>query len=192
MNPTLSDFRIVNPVTRSFSAAEARFAWSSIRFNNLSAAELGYPEYVRLLINKNGKSLGIQAANETDEFAIPFLRGRTAEDLTGKKKWITITNRTLLNILREKLGWDDRKTQRRFYGFPWPEEHAIYFDLTHAAPPRTRTPQFSSDQLLESYALATEGVYLPVPVSPFSYHSQEPYCPVPESKIIEAVYQQVG
>ena len=59
MNPTLSDFRIVNPVTRSFSAAEARFAWSSIRFNNLSAAELGYPEYVRLLINKNGKSLGI-------------------------------------------------------------------------------------------------------------------------------------
>lgn len=43
MNACMSEFRIVNPTLRTFSAAEARIAHSSIRFNNLSAAELGYP-----------------------------------------------------------------------------------------------------------------------------------------------------
>lgn len=45
MNACMSEFRIVNPTLRTFSAAEARIAHSSIRFNNLSAAELGYPEH---------------------------------------------------------------------------------------------------------------------------------------------------
>ena len=35
MNACLSDFRVVNPTLRTFSAAEARIAQSSIRFNNL-------------------------------------------------------------------------------------------------------------------------------------------------------------
>lgn len=51
MNACMSEFRIVNPTLRTFSAAEARIAHSSIRFNNLSAAELGYPEHIRLLIS---------------------------------------------------------------------------------------------------------------------------------------------
>lgn len=33
MNACLSDFRVVNPTLRTFSAAEARIAQSSIRFN---------------------------------------------------------------------------------------------------------------------------------------------------------------
>lgn len=32
MNACLSDFRVVNPTLRTFSAAEARIAQSSIRF----------------------------------------------------------------------------------------------------------------------------------------------------------------
>ena len=34
MNACMSEFRIVNPTLRTFSAAEARIAHSSIRFNN--------------------------------------------------------------------------------------------------------------------------------------------------------------
>ena len=33
MNACMSEFRIVNPTLRTFSAAEARIAHSSIRFN---------------------------------------------------------------------------------------------------------------------------------------------------------------
>ena len=44
MNACLSDFRVVNPTLRTFSAAEARIAQSSIRFNNLSAQNLDTPK----------------------------------------------------------------------------------------------------------------------------------------------------
>ena len=57
---------------RTFSAAEARIAHSSIRFNNLSAAELGYPEHIRLLISSDGCTLAIQACDPKDKCAVPF------------------------------------------------------------------------------------------------------------------------
>ena len=133
MNACLSDFRVVNPTLRTFSAAEARIAQSSIRFNNLSAAELGYPENVRLLISSEGTTLAIQACDKDDPCAVPFMSGRTAEDLKGQKKWTTVSNRMLMHIIRTKLGWDSGKTPRRFYGVPWPEQYAILFDLTRAS-----------------------------------------------------------
>ena len=80
MNANLYDFRVVNPTLRTFSAAEARIAHSSIRFNNLSAAELGYPEMVRLLISSDATTLAIQACDKGDSCAVPFMAGRTAED----------------------------------------------------------------------------------------------------------------
>lgn len=104
MNACLSDFRVVNPTLRTFSAAEARIAQSSIRFNNLSAAELGYPENVRLLISSEGTTLAIQACDKDDPCAVPFMSGRTAEDLKEQKKWTTVSNRMLMHIIRTKLG----------------------------------------------------------------------------------------
>ena len=120
MNACMSEFRIVNPTLRTFSAAEARIAHSSIRFNNLSAAELGYPEHIRLLISSDGCTLAIQACDPKDKCAVPFMAGRTADDLKGQKKWTTVSNRMLTHIIRSKLGWETAKTPRRFYGVPWP------------------------------------------------------------------------
>ena len=125
MNACMSEFRIVNPTLRTFSAAEARIAHSSIRFNNLSAAELGYPEHIRLLISSDGCTLAIQACDPKDKCAVPFMAGRTADDLKGQKKWTTVSNRMLTHIIRSKLGWETAKTPRRFYGVPWPEQGAI-------------------------------------------------------------------
>ena len=121
MNACMSEFRIVNPTLRTFSAAEARIAHSSIRFNNLSAAELGYPEHIRLLISSDGCTLAIQACDPKDKCAVPFMAGRTADDLKGQKKWTTVSNRMLTHIIRSKLGWETAKTPRRFYGVPWPD-----------------------------------------------------------------------
>ena len=84
MNACMSEFRIVNPTLRTFSAAEARIAHSSIRFNNLSAAELGYPEHIRLLISSDGCTLAIQACDPKDKCSVPFMAGRTADDLKGQ------------------------------------------------------------------------------------------------------------
>lgn len=43
MNACLSDFRVVNPTLRTFSAAEARIAQSSIRFNNSECGRTWIP-----------------------------------------------------------------------------------------------------------------------------------------------------
>ena len=184
MNACLSDFRVVNPTLRTFSAAEARIAQSSIRFNNLSAAELGYPESVRLLISSEGTTLAIQACDKDDPCAVPFMSGRTAEDLKGQKKWTTVSNRMLMHIIRTKLGWDSGKTPRRFYGVPWPEQYAILFDLTRAAPPRTRTPNLSVEDMLRTYELAASGTLMPVGDNTWAKTNK--FASVPPSRVIEA------
>ena len=86
MNACLSDFRVVNPTLRTFSAAEARIAQSSIRFNNLSAAELGYPENVRLLISSEGTTLAIQACDKDDPCAVPFYVRKNRRGSEGAEK----------------------------------------------------------------------------------------------------------
>lgn len=188
MNPNLYDFRVVNPTLRSFSAAEARIAHSSIRFNNLSAAELGYPDNIRLLISSDGTTLAIQICDANDPCAVPFMAGRTAEDLKGQKKWTTVTNRMLMHIIRTKLGWESKKTPRRFYGVPWPEQGAIIFDLTRAAPPRTRTPNLSAEDMLRAYEVAAAGSLMPVSQNaPFRQ-----FASVPPSQVIEAQFVQVS
>ena len=165
MNACLSDFRVVNPTLRTFSAAEARIAQSSIRFNNLSAAELGYPENVRLLISSEGTTLAIQACDKDDPCAVPFMSGRTAEDLKGQKKWTTVSNRMLMHIIRTKLGWDSGKTPRRFYGVPWPEQYAILFEL------------------------AASGTLMPVGDNTWAKTNK--FASVPPSRVIEAQFVNV-
>lgn len=86
MNACLSDLRVVNPTLRTFSAAEARIAQSSIRFNNLSAAELGYPENVRLLISSEGTTLAIQACDKDDPCAVPFYVRKNCRGSEGAEK----------------------------------------------------------------------------------------------------------
>ena len=106
---------------------------------------------VRLLISSDATTLTIQACDKEDSCSVLFMAGRTAEDLKGQKKWTTVTNRMLLHIIRTKLGWETVKTPRRFYGVPWPEQCAIIFDLTKIAPPRTRTPNLSAEDMLRAY-----------------------------------------
>ena len=59
---------------------------------------------VRLLISSDATTLTIQACDKEDSCSVPFMAGRTAEDLKGQKKWTTVTNRMLLHIIRTKLG----------------------------------------------------------------------------------------
>ena len=58
---------------------------------------------VRLLISSDATTLTIQACDKEDSCSVPFMAGRTAEDLKGQKKSTTVTNRMLLHIIRTKL-----------------------------------------------------------------------------------------
>ena len=139
---------------------------------------------VRLLISSDATTLTIQACDKEDSCSVLFMAGRTAEDLKGQKKWTTVTNRMLLHIIRTQLGCETVKTPRRFYGVPWPEQCAIIFDLTKIAPPRTRTPNLSAEDMLRAYELAEKGSLLPVSTSWPS--NRVPFASAPPSSVIEA------
>ena len=101
-----------------------------------------------------------------------------------------MTNRMLMHIIRTKLGWETVKTPRRFYGVPWPEQCAIIFDLTKIAPPRTRTPNLSAEDMLRAYELTEKGSLLPV--STAWPGNRVPFASVPPSSVIEAQYVNVN
>ena len=42
----------------------------------------------------------MQACDPKDKCAVPFMAGRTADDLKGQKKWTTVSNRMLTHIIR--------------------------------------------------------------------------------------------
>lgn len=163
MNMSLSDFRVVTPAERGFSAGEARVGKTFVKFNNLAAAELGYPEYVRLLIGRDGSTLVLQPADRSDPSSIPFMFGLTANDLTGRKKWIRITNRELGIIIQEKAHWEmpaSANAAKRFYAVPWVEQGALIFDLQKPIPARQRSSFLSADDILQTYKKAAQDMCL--------------------------------
>ena len=52
----------------------------------LSAAELGYPENVRLLISSEGTTLAIQACDKDDPCAVPFYVRKNRRGSEGAEK----------------------------------------------------------------------------------------------------------
>lgn len=53
---------------------------SAIRFNKATAAELGYPSHVRVLVNKSAKQVAIQACSADEENAVKFSKARRQAD----------------------------------------------------------------------------------------------------------------
>ena len=54
---------------------------SAIRFNKATAAELGYPSHVRVLVNESAKQVAIQACSADEENAVKF--SKPADKQTG-------------------------------------------------------------------------------------------------------------
>ena len=69
-------------------------------------------------------------------------------------------------------------------------QYAILFDLTRVAPPRTRTPNLSAEDMLRTYELAASGSLMPVGDNTWSKKSA--FASVPPSKVIEAQFVNVN
>lgn len=67
--------------------------------------------------------------------------------------------------------------------------YAILFDLTRAAPPRTRTPNLSVEDMLRTYELAASGTLMPVGDNTWAKTNK--FASVPPSRVIEAQFVNV-
>ena len=124
------NFKLVLPTPppcRS-SASEVRIASRKFSFSAMTAAEIGYPEYACLFVSDDASKLVVKGCQAT-EYSFPF----SIKDLNGKmsKKAITTGNLALSQVIRSKLGWD----QKSCYvcpGILYRDEQLVLFDLTQA------------------------------------------------------------
>lgn len=188
MNISMSDFRVVDPGCSAFSAAETRISCTSIKLSSLAAAELNYPNYVRIIIGDPIPFFGIVPCDINDRFACPFMLGKTR----GQKKWIVIKNRAVATILRAKMSCENDKATKRVYGSKWTEENALLFDLSKPAETGKRTAMRSAEEMLRSYALATVGVNAQIIATGFVPHFYSvPNEQVINERVIDAEFVQV-
>ena len=89
--------------------------------------KLGYPEFVLLLIDAEGKRVAVQSCTEDTANSMRFFKEKKSNVISVR--W---NGRDLLNTLERIMGWDLKKTSYRVEGMVLPEENAVLFDLTKA------------------------------------------------------------
>ena len=104
---------------------------SAIRFNNATAAELGYPSHVRVLVNESAKQVAIQACSADEENAVKF--SKPADKQTGSVNikapavLVTICSFFVLHNPSE-----NEIDYRSIQGVSQPDDKAIIFDIADA------------------------------------------------------------
>ena len=104
---------------------------SAIRFNKATAAELGYPSHVRVLVNESANQVAIQACSADEENAVRF--SKPADKQTGSVNikapavLVTICSFFVLHNPSE-----DEIDYRSIQGVSQPDDKAIIFDIADA------------------------------------------------------------
>lgn len=108
------------------SASTMTLTKKYFKFSGETAKELGYPQYIKFLINDKTKQIAIIVANAADEEAIAFPCKKAGE----KQFAINVAHRTAYATVCNMMQWDD--TSRRMKGVLVPEEKAIIYNMEQA------------------------------------------------------------
>lgn len=104
---------------------------AAIRFNKATAAELGYPSHVRVLVNESAKQVAIQACSADEENAIKF--SKPADKQTGsvsiKAPAVLVTICSFFELHNPS---EDEIDYRSIQGVSQPDDKAIIFDINDA------------------------------------------------------------
>ena len=109
--------------------ASASITANGVTFNKAVIAKLGFPPYVRLLINEEQKQIAIQVCDETTPRAVAFYKEKGENEVFRSVRW---NSRDLLNSLSELMEWDLKEMAHRVDGKLFPLEQVMIFDLTKA------------------------------------------------------------
>lgn len=168
-----NNFRIVLPTVPScrISTSEVRITTNKFSFSIATAAEIGYPEYACLLVSDDASKLVIKGCKKLD-YAFPFC----IRDENGhiNKKSISTGNVALSQVIRAKLGWE-QKSCYVCSGILYRDEQLILFDLTKAFIRRHNTPKkVVPSDVFASYPPIYEVMqYKPALLPPISQESED-------------------
>lgn len=102
---------------------------NGVTFNKGVVMKMGFPRYVRFLINHDTRQVALQECDENAENAVQFCSKDKRNSKVLSIRW---NGRDLLNTLSALMDWDLSKASYRAAGTLLIEDKAMLFDLEKA------------------------------------------------------------
>ena len=130
------------PILKGFEVVELEVGKSdsvmtltskNLKFNKATAVELGYPAYVRMLIDATTRRVAIEPCNENSKCAVPFSKNPKAQTYS-----VVLKIPALLTAARKLAEIDELSDAVSFEGMLYPEDKVVIFDLSQPVVPKRR------------------------------------------------------
>lgn len=122
----LDNFKVIE-ITKTTEPACVIIEDNKMRFTKPVAIELGYPAYIRVLLDDAGQRIAIQAAKGNESNVVKF-----SGDKDSQKTSIVYQNAVMVDLIRAvMLSWE-KGVKYRAKGTLSKEDKAIVFDLKTA------------------------------------------------------------
>lgn len=122
----LENFKVIE-ITKTTEPACVIIEDNKMRFTKPVAIELGYPGYVRVLMDEAGKRIAIQVAKGNESNVIKF-----SADKDNQKSSIIYQNVIMVDLIRSMMPSWEKGVKYRAKGILSKEDKAIVFDLKTA------------------------------------------------------------
>ena len=122
----LENFKVIE-ITKTTEHACVIIEDNKMRFTKPVAIELGYPGYVRVLMDDAGKRIAIQVAKGNESNVIKF-----SADKDNQKSSIIYQNVIMVDLIRSMMPSWEKGVKYRAKGVLSKEDKAIVFDLKTA------------------------------------------------------------
>ena len=109
---------------------------TNLKFNKATAVELGFPAYIRMLVNARSKQVAIEPCKESTKNAVRF-----SKDQAKQTYAIVIKMPALLTAARKLADVDGSSGSISFKGMLYPKEKIIIYDLSKGEPTKRRNRQ---------------------------------------------------
>ena len=142
----LEKFTVIDLI-KSRSASVLTISGNTIKFNNQTAQELEYPEYIQFLVNAKDKQVAIRVCKENEPNSLQYCKDGVAPKYAVKLSLPVVTS-----IIRKMTNWQEKDS----WNIPavyFADEKALVFDLNAAYAP-TKKGGWSARR--ESEAAAAE------------------------------------
>ena len=106
---------------------------TNLKFNKATAVELGFPAYIRMLVNASSRLVAIEPCKETTKNAVPFSKDKTKQTYA-----IVVKMPALLTAARKLADVDEGSGSISFKGVLYPKEKIIIYDLSKGEPTKKR------------------------------------------------------
>lgn len=139
----LKNFTVID-ILSTRSKSVVTFQGNTLRFNPQTAEELGYPEYVEVLLNAKEKQFAIRPCDKDKASALPFCKNK-------ERKKVAVTHTVIAGALRKLVEWAPEESWN-MAGIYDAEENALAYSLNAAFAPREQHGGWAAKRKKEAAA----------------------------------------